>query len=385
MKHFLFTITMALIGFGATAQAQNNKCHIYGNVEGIGDSVLVKFISLSGQSAPAPQKFKAEGNGKFDINIALDKASIVYICDAKRMKERQMSAGFSFYAIPGEEANVTGNMEKQTYTGTTFYKQLNAGHEAMAKYNDKIKALTKEYSKATNAAPKEKRDSVRESFNPKFDKVRHELGEGILNYLKSHSDEDASLLLLMGVDESQIEEGEKLLTQSVLTGKASAVYNDYKPMAKHQAELKKNANAIVDNADAPDFTLQDINGKPFTLSSLRGQYVILDFWGSWCGWCIKDMPKMKEYYNKYKGKFQIVGVDCNDSPEKWKAAVEKEQLPWLHVYNKTGVDPDVSALYGIQAYPTKIVVSPEGKIVKVAVGEGEDFYNLLDTLFNKKD
>ena len=75
---------------------------------------------------------------------------------------------------------------------------------------------------------------------------------------------------------------------------------------------------------------------------------------------------MKEYYEKYKGKFEILGVDCNDTEAKWKAAVEKHQLPWIHVYNPKG--GDLLDKYGIQGFPTKIVVGPDGKIVKTIVG-----------------
>ena len=73
---------------------------------------------------------------------------------------------------------------------------------------------------------------------------------------------------------------------------------------------------------------------------------------------------MKEYYAKYKGKFEILGVDCNDTEAKWKAAVAKHQLPWLHVANGTGAN-DVTQIYGIQGFPTKILVDPKGKIAKV--------------------
>ena len=67
------------------------------------------------------------------------------------------------------------------------------------------------------------------------------------------------------------------------------------------AETTPAATQQQQNAEgmAPDFTLNDINGKPLALSSLRGKYVVIDFWGSWCGWCIKGIPKMKEYYAKY--------------------------------------------------------------------------------------
>lgn len=139
-------------------------------------------------------------------------------------------------------------------------------------------------------------------------------------------------------------------------------------------------NPAEQNAQAaPDFTLNDINGKPLSLSSLRGKYVVLDFWGSWCVWCIKGMPEMKKYYQKYQGKFEILGIDCNDSEEEWKAAVNKYELPWLHVYNseKSGV----LGQYGIQGFPTKVIISPEGNIVKTVIGEDPAFYAYLDQLF----
>ena len=132
---------------------------------------------------------------------------------------------------------------------------------------------------------------------------------------------------------------------------------------------------------APDFTLNDIHGKPLSLSSLRGKYVIIDFWGSWCVWCIKGFPQMKEYYDKYKGKFEILGVACNDKEAKWKAAVEKYELPWLHVFNPGGTT--LLEDYGIQGFPTKIIVGPDGKIVKTIVGEDPVFYTLLDQLFGQ--
>ncbi|MCR4581986.1 MAG: TlpA family protein disulfide reductase [Prevotella sp.] len=142
------------------------------------------------------------------------------------------------------------------------------------------------------------------------------------------------------------------------------------------AEQAENAGEAV---AAPDFTLKDINGKELSLSSLRGKYVILDFWGSWCIWCIKGFPKMKEYYQKYQGKFEILGIDCNESEEKWKAAVEQLQLPWLHVYCPN--DNDVLEKYGIQGFPTKILVDPQGNVAKVVMGEDPAFYTFLDQQF----
>lgn len=131
-----------------------------------------------------------------------------------------------------------------------------------------------------------------------------------------------------------------------------------------------------EGGEAPDFTLTDITGTDLRLSSLRGKYVILDFWGSWCGWCIKGMPAMKEAYQKYAGKLEILGVDCGDTDEKWKAAVSELQLPWKHVYCPR--TSNVPKMYDIQGFPTKVIISPEGKIIKIVIGEDPEFYTILE-------
>ena len=156
--------------------------------------------------------------------------------------------------------------------------------------------------------------------------------------------------------------------------------------ARHNNAAVNNSESTTrveqEDADAmmaPDFTLNDIYGMPLTLSSFRGTYVVLDFWGSWCPWCIKGIPEMKEYYKKYSGKFEIIGIDCNDPVEKWKAAVANYDMPWKHVYNPKG--SRLAQQYGVQGYPTKIIIDPQGRVDKVVVGEDPAFYTYLDELF----
>lgn len=141
---------------------------------------------------------------------------------------------------------------------------------------------------------------------------------------------------------------------------------------KSTLELNKNLSK------APDFTLNDINGKPFTLSKQRGKYLVLDFWGSWCIWCIRGIPDMKKYYEKYNDKMEIIGMDCRDTEEKWKEAVKKYELPWKHVY--VSKDSKVLENYKITGFPTKIVLTPDGKVLKTIIGESPEFYSYLDEL-----
>ena len=155
------------------------------------------------------------------------------------------------------------------------------------------------------------------------------------------------------------------------TVEADAVKTEVQQMEDVQADL------------APDFELPDLQGNPLKLSSLRGKYVVLDFWGSWCIWCIRGIPRMKEAYSKYKDKMEILGVECQDTEEKWKAAVEEHQLPWLQVRCPEDYLQTLGQQYRIQGFPTKVIIDPEGRLVKVVVGEDPAFYTFLDQLFAK--
>lgn len=139
---------------------------------------------------------------------------------------------------------------------------------------------------------------------------------------------------------------------------------------RRQAEMAKG------DVEAPDFTLKNPSGQDVTLSDFRGRWVILDFWGSWCIWCIKGFPELKENYHRYAGKLQVIGVDCGDTPEKWREAIEKYELPWVNVYNPQSED-SIDRLYQVQGFPTKVIINPEGKIVDITTGEDPAFYERL--------
>ena len=140
------------------------------------------------------------------------------------------------------------------------------------------------------------------------------------------------------------------------------------------------AQGIVEGAKAPDFSAKKVDGTTFTLSSLQGKYVVIDFWGSWCKWCIKGFPDMKTAYAKHKGKVEFVGIACRDTEEKWKAATAKYELPWISVLNPA--DNDLVKVYEVKGFPTKIVLDPQGKIAKIILGEDPAFYTYLDSVLD---
>ena len=198
------------------------------------------------------------------------------------------------------------------------------------------------------------------------------------DYVRQNPDKDVSVYVMSQLSRDQLGDAFNVLTDRVKEGMMAPLYQRMREGYEKELARDKAKEAMKPGNLAPEFTLKDLDGKNFDLSSLRGKYVVLDFWGSWCGWCIKGIPEMKKAYEKYKGKIEFVGIDCNDTEDKWKKAVAEHQLPWINVRNIG--EPDVAVMYGVSGYPTKYVIDPEGKIAKQVVGEDPEFYMYLEAL-----
>lgn len=149
------------------------------------------------------------------------------------------------------------------------------------------------------------------------------------------------------------------------------------PSVRRQVEAEKQREEIMSGtALAPDFTLPDLQGRKVSLSDYRGKWVVIDFWGSWCGWCIKGFPKLKDAYKQYGDKLVVIGVDCNETEDAWRAGVKKYELPWVNVYCGEA-NASLLSEYGITGFPTKGIVDPEGHLVDLTVGEDPSFFDRL--------
>ncbi len=117
---------------------------------------------------------------------------------------------------------------------------------------------------------------------------------------------------------------------------------------------------------APNFTQNDVNGQPVSLSSFKGKFVLIDFWASWCGPCRQENPNVVKAYNKYKNKkFTVLGVslDRPDARNSWLAAIKNDGLVWTQVSDLKFWNNEVAQLYNITAIPANFLLDPEGRII----------------------
>jgi thiol-disulfide isomerase/thioredoxin len=131
---------------------------------------------------------------------------------------------------------------------------------------------------------------------------------------------------------------------------------------------------------APAFVQNDPKGKPVSLASFKGKFVLLDFWASWCGPCRAENPNVVAAYKKYAAKgFTVLGVSLDQDKDKWLAAVKKDQLAWTQVSDLKGWQNKAADLYGVKGIPMNYLLDREGKIIAKGL-RGEELDKKLDEL-----
>lgn len=134
---------------------------------------------------------------------------------------------------------------------------------------------------------------------------------------------------------------------------------------------------------APNIELPTPDGGTFSLKSLRGKVVLLDFWASWCGPCLAELPNVKKLYEAYHGKgLEILGVSLDEKRENWMNMIQKKGMPWHHVSSLKGWKCPVAARYNVTGIPRMYIIDPQGKIIAQDL-RGEELANKMKEIFGE--
>lgn len=182
------------------------------------------------------------------------------------------------------------------------------------------------------------------------------------------------------------------LEQNVLAATAYGDFADIFKKSKDQAvieaagrfERSAKRASLPGNPFVP-FTGSDVAGKKFDSAQHKGKVVLIDFWATWCGPCVAELPNVKQAYEKYHAQgFEVIGISLDDDLGTLTRFIEENEIPWvtlLHTDSQAGADEEsVADFYGISAIPTVILIGRDGKVVSL-MARGEELARLLEEQF----
>ncbi len=303
-------------------------------------------------------------NGEFVIEgkISKPKEIAVFIDElGQGLKDKKGIIGvFSMYL---EEADIIVTADKDSISNTVITgSKLNTEHKKYigatkipSKFNKRSILLRR--SIKNEESPEEKERLVTELQDLTNQRSRYK--DSVLQtYIKKNPDSYFSLDALIQLDRRNFDQNKLASFYEDLSNQLQSSEDGLEVIEKIK---KKRAELGV---LAPDFSQNDENGNPVKLSDYRGEYVLLDFWASWCAPCRAENPNLVKAYEKYNNKgFNILAVSLDTKKEAWLKAIEEENLPWTHTSELKGFKDEIATLYDVQAIPKNYLIDPSGKII----------------------
>lgn len=300
----------------------------------------------------------------------------------KQLEELSLDCGTGPQPLILDDTPITVKCEMVTkeYKGKEV-QQLNVSIEGSIEqriYRTFLGAQRDEMLIMMGVAFMDKEDSVKvDSMAQFYLKVKKRSEEIQDSLVKTYTDSYAAALILKNMAKQRgVAEVEQLYTAMSDRIKATEVGVEI------QKELEK-MKSVEEGSMAPDFTLTSPAGESIKLSDLRGKYVLLDFWASWCGPCLREVPNVKKVYEKYHDQgFEIFSVSLDEDKAKWEKAITDNGLNWVHGSSLQGWNCPVAKLYNVRGVPAMLLIDKEGQIIATSL-RGEALMEKVAEQFNK--
>lgn len=133
---------------------------------------------------------------------------------------------------------------------------------------------------------------------------------------------------------------------------------------KKQAEAKKMQDSLAEGTKFPDFNEKDVAGKPLSIANYKGKVVLIDFWATWCGPCVKELPNVLKAYEKHHANgFEIIGISLDKDKEKLESFTKEKNMPWQQFFDGQFWNNKLAVKYGVNSIPATYLLDGEGKII----------------------
>ena len=308
------------------------------------------------------------GNFSFTGSIPEPRAFTLTIAGQRRMMDR-----ISFFVEQSAVISVNGYSDSLALAKVTGSNENTLLKQFSDDFKKKLPVFMKNRKLYTEA--KSKNDSVAMEREGKISDRKNidEVVKMVTAFVTEHPSSSVSIELAeMLLKYSRMSTADSLLriVEKTRAGKYAA--------AQKLREILSIQKSVMKGAVAPDFSLPDTTGRNVALSSLRGKYVLVDFWASWCGPCRAENPNVLQAYNKFQDKnFTIVAVSLDNNKSSWLKAIKDDSLPWIQLSDLKGFDNKVAKQYGVKSIPSNFLIDPSGKIVALNL-RGKDLEKALE-------
>ncbi len=385
MNYIKYLIIIFLVGI--TTISCGKKHNLTGKIEGLkNDTIHILYTPISKYC-----NSKVDGifdtiistNSKFTYNSPSKEPIIAYIIpELKKGKGINTDKSIFILLKPNDYITIEGKLHNDYLEYDIKGSVFNSNYCKVR--NKYIKETSSQYYKIITQINnlllnKGNKELLKKLIETKR-KIQNIREKEKLNFIKNNWNNDLSAYLLIRQNLDTIGKYYNKLNPEIKNGIFKDMLECKYLKYMEYVKVRKLGKKIIEGKIVPNFKLQSLSGNEFELNSIKNKYIILDFWGSWCGACIMGFPKMKEYYDKYKEKIEIVGIACKDTKDKWKKSVKANKLNWIQVIDDKNINKD---LYGIESYPTKIILDKNKKIIAKFDGESDEFYKKLDKLMKK--
>lgn len=353
LHYFLLVITLSVLGSCSSPekQALPGEVTVAGVVENPIDDGLIILERLGAKGVQKVDSTKIDGD-KFTFFVQEDEQAFYRV----NLFDKQ----YVTFILAGTDdvINITADGSKATGDFSVSGSEIND-------QKDKIDQVEKDFSSKAMA--------IEQSF---------------LNARETNNQEDMERYRLQYFSDLKVKNDNMKKTIWEATPNLSAIYglnyldanNEFGFMDsvatafKESGQLLDYAQSIIDRVDnmrklaigspAPEIEMPSPDGEIITLSSLRGKYVLIDFWAAWCRPCRMENPNVKKMYATYADKgFEILGVSLDRTKDAWVQAIEKDGLPWKHVSDLQYFNSEAARLYEIEAIPATYLIDPQGNIL----------------------